>query len=161
MSQYDIKCRSTATGQAALRQDALDKPHYEALAAFRRALRRFTAFSADAARAAGLTPQQHQALLAIRGAPGRDSLSVGEIADHLLIRPNSAAELVERMAALDLVTRSPDPADSRRVAVGLTPHAIRLLQELSASHWAELQTIGPTLQDLLARFGVTPDPDPS
>jgi DNA-binding MarR family transcriptional regulator len=78
----------------------LHKSDYEALAAFRHALRRFVAFSAEAARAAGLTPQQHQALLAIKGAPGRESLTVGEIAAHLLIRPNSAVELVDRLAEL-------------------------------------------------------------
>ena len=64
----------------------LGRAQYQALAQFRAALRRFAAFSADAARGAGLTPQQHQALLATKGAPdGRETLTVGEIAASLLI----------------------------------------------------------------------------
>ena len=98
------------------RTQSLTKAEYEALAAFRRALRQFTAFSAEAARKAGLTPQQHQALLAIKGAPGREMLAVGEIAEALCLRPHSAVELVDRMAELGLVQRH---ADARRSPPGL------------------------------------------
>jgi DNA-binding MarR family transcriptional regulator len=132
----------------------LGKAEYEALAAFRAALRRFTAFSAEAARVAGLTPQQHQALLAIKGAPGgRDTLSVGEIAASLLIRPNSAVELVNRLAELELVRRAADPADSRRVQVGLTERSERVLHDLSAAHLRELAAIRPALLALLGQVG--------
>lgn len=132
------------------------KVEYEALAAFRHALRRFAAFSAEAARDAGLTPQQHQALLAIKGAPGRESLTVGEIAAHLLIRPNSAVELVNRLAELDYVARVPDPEDSRRVQVTLTPHAESALADLSAAHLRELAAIRPLLLGLLQQIGAEP-----
>ena len=135
------------------RDATVEKSDYEALAAFRHALRRFTAFSMEAARAAGLTPQQHQALLAIKGAPGRDSLSVGEIAVHLLIRHNSAAELVNRLEELDYVTRLPDPKDSRKVQVRLTAHAEAALAELSAAHLRELAAIRPLLLELLGQIG--------
>lgn len=131
----------------------LRKVDYEALAAFRHALRRFAAFSEQAARAAGLTPQQHQALLAIKGAPGRDSMTVGEIATHLLIRPHSAVELVDRLAELGCVARHPDPDDSRRVQVALTPQADRVLSTLSAAHLRELAAIRPLLLDLLRQIG--------
>ncbi len=129
----------------------LSKADYEALAAFRHALRRFAAFSDEAARRAGLTPQQHQALLAIRGAPGRDSLSVGEIAAHLLIRPHSAVELVDRLVELGHAERHPDPQDSRRVQVTLTARAKATLHELSAAHLEELAGIHSALKRLLAQ----------
>jgi len=135
-----------------LRTLSLTKADYEALATFRRALRHFTAFSEQAARQAGLTPQQHQALLAIKGAPGADSLIVGDLAQALLIRPHSAVELVDRLVQFELVERRADPVDHRRVRVRLTPQAEALLSELSAAHLKELRAIRPALLDLLHRF---------
>ncbi len=134
------------------RTQSLTKAEYEALAAFRRALRRFTAFSAEAARKADLTPQQHQALLAIKGAPGREMLAVGEIAEALCLRPHSAVELVDRMAELGLVQRHADPDDHRRVWVRLTTGGEDVLARLSAEHLRELQAIGPGLARMLERF---------
>ena len=131
----------------------LGKADYEALAAFRHALRRFAAFSAEAAHDAGLTPQQHQALLAIKGNPGADAMSVGEIARSLLLKPHSALELVNRLADLDLVVRTTDPADHRRVQVELTERAEAMLHALSAAHLEEIRSIRPTLRGLLALFG--------
>ncbi len=132
---------------------ALEQPDYQALAAFRHALRVFVEFSEGAARAAGLTPQQHQALLAIKGTAGPDGLSVGELAEHLLIRPHSAAELVNRLNHAGLVRRASDPADRRRVLLHLTPEAEHILHELSATHVEELHRIRPALERLIARFG--------
>src|SRR5690242_3241915 len=103
---------------------------YAALAAFRRSLREFLSFSEAAARAAGLTPQQHQALLAIRGA--KAVVSVGELATELQLRPHSALELVDRLAAADLVERRPGEIDHRRVEISLTAKAERALRDLSA-----------------------------
>ena len=134
------------------RTQSLTKAEYEALAAFRRAMRQFTAFSADAARKAGLTPQQHQALLAIKGAPGREMLAVGEIAEALCLRPHSAVELVDRMTELGLVQRHADPDDHRRVWVRLTTVGEDVLARLSAEHLRELQAIGPELARMLERF---------
>lgn len=140
----------------ASRSRELTKADYEALAAFRRALRGFVAFSEQAARADGLTPRQHQALLAIKGAPGgaagRPTLAVGEVASALLVRPHSAVELVDRLAEIGLVEREGDPRDHRRVAVGLTPRAETVLRDLSAAHLRELGAIRPLLLELLARF---------
>ncbi|MEN4918384.1 MarR family transcriptional regulator [Achromobacter spanius] len=135
---------------------------YELLADFRYALRKFAAFSEGAAAELDLMPQQHQALLAIKGtrksATGRRGLYVGEIAERLLIRPHTAAELVGRLARLDLVSREADPEDGRRVEVVLTPKAERLLENLSASHLEELQAMRPLLTRLLARMGDDSDP---
>ncbi len=131
---------------------SLRKQDYEALAAFRRALRRFMAFSEQAARTARLTPQQHQVLLAIKGAPGRDVLSVGEIAAALMIRPHSAVELIDRLVQLGLVERRADAADHRRVNIALTEAADAALEDLSTAHLEELRRIRPALAGLLRRF---------
>lgn len=130
----------------------LSAADYALLAEFRCALRRFIAFSEDAAHGIGLAPQQHQALLAIKGAAGRDGLYVGEIADRLLIRPHSAAELAGRLVRMGLVARMADPDDGRKVRLVLTGHAEELLEELSAVHLEELRAIRPLLTRLLARF---------
>src|SRR5215831_7032477 len=84
---------------------------YEALARFRYELRRFQAFSQSAAHKAGLTAQQHQALLALRGFSGHGPVSVGDLAQYLLIRHHTAVELVNRMAKLKLLGRRSDGAD--------------------------------------------------
>ncbi len=145
---------------APIRLSAAD---YELLADFRYALRKFAAFSESAAAGLDLMPQQHQALLAIKGtrntAPGRRGLYVGEIAERLLIRPHTAAELVGRLARLDLVKREADPEDGRRVEVILTPKAERMLEDLTASHLEELHAMRPLLTRLLARMGTEADKD--
>ena len=89
----------------------------------------------------------------LKGAPGRRALYVGEIADRLLIRPHTAAELVGRLARLDLVSREADPEDGRRVEVVLTAKGERMLENLSASHLEELHAMRPLLTRLLARMG--------
>lgn len=128
-------------------------PDYEALAAFRHALRKFLGFSAAAARASGLTTPQHQALLAIKGSPGGGPVSVGELAGRLVLRPHSAVGLVDRLAARKLVRRSRDPVDRRRVRVRLTPRGEALLERLSAAHCGELRRLGPEMRSLLKRLG--------
>ena len=134
---------------------ALEKSDYEALAEFRYRLRQFAEFSETAARQATLTAQQHQALLAIKGAPGRDTLGIGELAERLCIRHHSAVGLVDRLAALGLIRRLPDAADGRRVIVSLTPAAEIILRDLSSAHREELRRIGPVFAALLAR--IAPD----
>jgi len=125
------------------------KSHYELLAALRHALRRFQRFSRDAATGAGLTPQQHQALLAIKGFPGRDFVSVGELAERLQLKHHSAVGLVNRLAGRQLVRRSPSAEDGRRQEVRLTPAGEKLLGRLSAAHLKELRQLRPELQRLL------------
>ena len=125
---------------------------YETLAAFRRGLRRFLAFSEAAARNAGLTAQQHQAILAIKGHPGAQAMTVGELADHLMIRHHSAVELVDRLVKADLVLRLETAADRRRVGLALTPKAGGILAELSAIHLEELKNSREMLTELLARL---------
>ena len=128
------------------------KPNYEALAEFRYALRKFLAYSEEAASKAGLTPQQHQALLSIKGAPGRGLLSISQIAERLLVRHHTAVELVDRLVGLGLVLRRADPTDARRIQVYVTKDGEETLQALSANHIEELKSIRPTLRKLLKQF---------
>jgi DNA-binding MarR family transcriptional regulator len=127
----------------------LSQQDYETLAAFRHLLRRFAAFSEAEARAVGLTAQQHQALLAIKGSPGRDAVGVNDIAAHLLIRHNTAVELVDRLADAQWVRRLPDPTDGRRILVALTERGKRVLRDLAVIHQRELRSIRSTLLRLL------------
>jgi DNA-binding MarR family transcriptional regulator len=122
---------------------------YRALADFRHGLRQFLAFSEAAAARAGLTPAQHQALLAIKGMPGQP-VSVGALARWLGVKPHSCAGLVERLAGLKLVTKKPDPADRRRMVLRLTARAEARLAALSAAHRGELRRRADTLARLLA-----------
>lgn len=137
-----------ATGIHAI-SDSVD---YEALARLRYELRKFQAFSSAAATKAGLTPQQHQALLIIRGFSDPDPVSIGDLAKYLLIRHHTAVELVDRMTRLELISREVDDADARRVLIKLTREGEKRLQKLSKIHLKELQAIGPTLTGMLKPF---------
>ena len=121
------------------------KSQYEMLAAFRYALRQFHHFSEEAAHAAGITPQQHQALLAIKGFPGRDCVTVGELAERLQLRHHSAVGLVDRLVAEKLVSRAPSARDRRQVFVQLTRRGENVLERLSSAHTEQLKRMGPEL----------------
>lgn len=124
---------------------SMNKADYEQLAAWRYALRRFLRFSELAAAEAGLTPQQHQALLAVRGFPGRERITIGELADRLQIRHHSAVGLADRLVAQDLLRREPGVEDRREVYVALTPTGSAMLDRITAVHQQELERIGPTM----------------
>ena len=123
----------------------LSKSQYEMLAAFRYALRQFLHFSEEAAHAAGITPQQHQALLAVKGFPGRDCVTVGELAERLQLRHHSAVGLVDRLVTERLVARTPSARDRRQVYVQLTSRGENVLGRLSSAHSEQLKRIGPEL----------------
>ena len=124
---------------------------YAALADFRFALRQFLAFSEERATIHGLTPQQHQALLAIRGAGDRP-VTVGYVAERLILKPHSATGLIDRLVALGLVERRPSPEDRRVALLILTPEALNLLVQLSTTHRQEILRLRPLLTDLLAQL---------
>jgi len=125
------------------------KSHYELLAGLRYHLRAFLQFSGEAASAQGLTPQQHQALLAIKGFPGRDQVSIGELAERLHLRHHSVVGLIDRLAARRLVVRTPARTDRRRVEIRVTARGETLLRRLSSAHLAELRQRAPELRRLL------------
>ena len=124
---------------------------YSALAEFRYVLRRFLDFSEKAARKAGLTPRQHQALLVIKGYRGGDPISVGDLADRLVIHHHSAVELTNRLVESGLVVRLHDESDHRRVLLCLTEYANERLEELSGAHLDELSRIGPLLSQFFEK----------
>ena len=130
----------------------LAKDDYVVLAEFRFLLRSFLEFSEHEARGSGLTPRQHQALLQIKGWPGRETVSIGELAARLLIRHHSAVELVDRLEEAGLVERLADRADRRRVLLRLTEKADAELARLAATHLQELQRLRPALLGLLKQF---------
>ncbi len=121
---------------------------YGRLLALRTALRRFQRWSEQQARAAGLTPAQHQLLLAIRGHRDPRGPTVGEVADYLLLRHHSAVGLVDRAVASGLVERRKDPEDHRIVRLGLTRRGAQRLTRLSSLHLEELQRLGLELPSL-------------
>ena len=129
----------------------LNQQDYRRLSEFRYQLRCFLEFSEAAAAQAGLTPRQHQALLAIKGAPAGTNPSVGYLAERLRIRHHSAVELVDRLADASLITREPDTEDRRRVRLKLTATAEARLAQLSASHLSELNRLRPALLELLGQ----------
>jgi DNA-binding MarR family transcriptional regulator len=134
----------------ALRRALVDAD-YRHLAEFRYFLRQFLSFSEEAARAAALSPQQHQALLAIRGFGGK--LTVGELAERLAIKPHSAVGMADRLVESGLVVRQPGSRDRRQVMLRLTGAGQRKLAKLSKSHREELKRLAPLLKALLGELG--------
>jgi DNA-binding MarR family transcriptional regulator len=125
---------------------------YENLLAFRTSLRRFLHWSQTEARAVGLTPAQHQLLLAIKGHPGVRGPAVGDLAGYLLLRHHSTVELVDRAETAGLVERWADDDDGRVTRVRLTAEGETCLAQLSAAHLDELQNLRPVLDALVARW---------
>jgi DNA-binding MarR family transcriptional regulator len=114
--------------------------NYHALAEFRFEIGRFLHSSERIARAAGLEPQQHQALLAIKGLPAHRAATVGVLAERLLVQHHSAVELVNRLEAKRLLRRARRAADRRSVLLTLTRRGEKLLKQLALAHRAELKT---------------------
>ena len=140
--------------------DVTNKPltqaDYEALARFRQALRNFMAFSDFQLEAVGMGPQRYQALLAIKAKPGDALVSVGELAELLLIKPNTAAELVNRLESAGLIERVRDPADRRRALLSLTLAGAAKLDEVAQVHFAKLQESRSAIINLFGQPGATP-----
>jgi DNA-binding MarR family transcriptional regulator len=120
---------------------------YYVLARFRAALRVFSRFSEEAARHAGVTPTQHQLLLAIRGSNRPPTIS--EVAESLQLRHHSTVELVDRAVEAELVGRETDSDDRRRQRLTLTDHGAQVLESLSATHREELRRFREEMAEVL------------
>ena len=129
---------------------------YRLLAAFRQELREFLHFSEEAARAAGVRPQQHQAMLIIRGSSEPDRMTIGHLAAKLKIKHHSAVELATRMQEEGFLKKSTDPNDGRCVLIRLTSRAENVLKKLSTAHKAELDRVGPALTEILNHLKILP-----
>jgi DNA-binding MarR family transcriptional regulator len=125
--------------------EPLTKQDFEALARFRFGIRRYLRFSEETVRSHGVTPQQYQLMLALKGYPGRDWAVIRELADRLQLRHHSVVELVDRAQSQGLVRRTSDPDDARAVRVFLTDEGEQLLDRLSALHRDELRRMDAVL----------------
>lgn len=119
----------------------LSQADYARLLALRTGLRHFEHWSAAKAQAAGLTPAQHQLMLAIRGHGDPPGPTIGEAAEYLLLQHHSAVGLVDRAEAAGMVRRSRDGGDHRVVRLHLTDEGARRLEDLSALHLEELDRL--------------------
>ena len=118
---------------------------YQALAELRYQIRRFVHFSEQASRTAGLEPQQHQLMLALKGLPEGVRPRIRELAERLQIRHHSTVELVNRLSTAGHVRRHRAGEDRREVLLSLTPSGEKILKELSLYHRSELRIQGPAL----------------
>ena len=131
---------------------ALGRADYEALAAFRHAVRRYLAFAEKGARSVGLTSQQHQALLAIKAQSFTRPVAIGDLAAQLLLKHHSTVELVSRLEKAGFTQRATDPKDRRRVLVSITPEGEGVLAALSANNLRELRHVAPAFSSLLEQL---------
>lgn len=142
----------TASSRRPSRPATLSREDYEALAAFRYAVRRYLAFAEAGARTVGLTSQQHQALLAVKAHTMSRPMSVGDLAGELLLKHHSAVELVGRLQKAGFIERKGDPDDRRRVLISLTEKGEAVLAALSANNLRELRVIAPTFSGLVGQL---------
>jgi len=127
----------------------LDQSEFETLAAFRNSLRRFLKYSEASAEAAGISSQSYQALLAIKGIDNGRKMTIGELAQVLLIRHNSAVGLADRLVALGYLKRQLDASDRRRVFLLLTPKGESLVTDIASRNLAKLIEMRGDLKALL------------
>lgn len=123
-------------------QCGLSKETFEKLADLRYQIRRFIHFSEEAAREMGLTPQQHQLLLMIKGFPGRDYATPTELAERLQLRHHTCLGLISRAEQMNLLYRTQNEDDHRSLWIHLTPKGEQVLERLSHIHLEELHRIG-------------------
>jgi len=123
---------------------------YRSLAAFRYEIRKFLAFSEGAAREAGIEPQQHQMLLAVRGLPDGLRPTIGAVAERLSVQHHTAVALVDKLEARGLIRRQRSDVDRREVLLQVTDEGLELLRALSTLHRDQLQTVGPALLEALS-----------
>ena len=134
----------------------LTRAQMRRLAEFRFQLRKFLHFSSLAADSAGLRSQQYQLLQCIWGMPEELDPTIANVAARMLLKHNSAVELVDRTIEQGLIRRSSDPTDHRRILLRMTTHGEKLLASLAAWHVRELEEAGPELIRALRRVLLTP-----
>ncbi len=115
------------------------------MAEFRYQLRRFLHASQLAAEKMGLRPQQYQVLQCVVGMPDGIVPTIVNVARRMLLKHNSAVELVDRAIEKGLLRRAADSADHRRILLHVTPQGERILASLAAIHARELKQSGPEL----------------
>jgi DNA-binding MarR family transcriptional regulator len=152
---------SGARGRRRFRQAGLTDSDYNALGEFRRAIREFLAVSQEGAQDYGLTAQQHQALLAIRTYAGSGAMTIGELAECLMIKSHSAVGLVTRLEERDLVLRRVSEEDRRKALLELRPRGAEVLEAISLRNLRQIGRAAETLENVVAtvrRLGRHEDP---
>jgi len=124
---------------------------YETLADLRYHIRRFLRVREEAARAAGVEPQQYVLLLQVKGFEGRRLATIGALTERLQIRHHATVQLVDRLAQRGMVRRRRAELDRRGVVVELTARGEAVLRKLALNSLAELRTAGPALAATLTR----------
>jgi DNA-binding MarR family transcriptional regulator len=127
----------------------INGPNYKAMAELRYQIRRFLRFSENAARQAGIEPQQHQLLLAVRGLPDALKPTIGVLAERMQLQHHSTVELIDRLVERNFLFRLRSTDDKRQVLVRLTRDGEEFLQTLSLHHLQELRSAGPTFVKVL------------
>jgi DNA-binding MarR family transcriptional regulator len=130
---------------------SLDTNAFQGLAGFRSALRRFLAASEGLCREGGVTPQQYQAMLAIKTRPA-ETMAIKHLAEQLLLTHHATVQLVDRLCKAGLVARQPSPSDRRSVLVALTSRGEGVLDELAVLHLQEMLRQEPQLSSSLQRL---------
>src|SRR5580700_5070358 len=148
--------RGYATAQKPGAAETIGVEQFRKLAEFRFQLRKFLHFSHAAAEQCGVRPQQYQMLQCISGMPAELDPTIANVAARMLLKHNSAVELVDRTIEQGLLRRSPDPTDHRRILLRVTPLGEKLLGSLAAWHLRELEETGPELIRSLRRVLLTP-----
>jgi DNA-binding MarR family transcriptional regulator len=128
----------------------VSKKEYETLSHFRYQLRRFLRFSEDLTHNAGVTNLQYLLLLHIKGFPGREWATVGELAEKLQAQAHGAVALINRCEKLGLVSRQPGRKDRREVEIHLTPEGDKLVTRVARAHRDELLTMQGVFQALVS-----------
>src|SRR5690348_4083183 len=100
-------------------------------------------------------------MLVLRGCPDGERVAINDLARQLLIKHNSAVELVDRLVREGLVVREPSIADRRKVELRLTSRGRTVLAKLARMHRAELQRIGPLLKRFFGELSRPPRTDAS
>jgi DNA-binding MarR family transcriptional regulator len=134
------------------------EPDYRALSEFRHQIRLFLTFSEREARDAGMEPQQHQLLLALKGLPEGYRPTIRVLAERLQLRHHTVVGLVDRLTTAKLASRRASEADGREILVRITPRGEKALRALSLSHEAELAAAGPALVSALQALLPVPLP---
>jgi DNA-binding MarR family transcriptional regulator len=127
----------------------LSDPDYRALLEFRYAIRSFLRFSEESAREAGIEPQQHQLMLAIKAGGSEGEARIGDLAERLQLRHHSTVELIDRLVAKGFAERQRAESDRRQVHVRLTKSGQQILRKLSMRHSEQLRSDGPELLRVL------------
>src|SRR5437868_14391849 len=125
---------------------------YQAMAAFRHGLRKFLRFSKDFVAEVGLTPEQYEALLALKASPDKQGLVIRDLSDRLQVKHHTAESLIDRLSQRKLVGRRRDAADRRSVHVRLTPAGAALVARLAIVHRGALRRLVPELSAALKQI---------